>query len=101
MSLPPGIHAMISLRSIEPRIHEPRSSISLAFAYRPLPPSQPSPRGHSTPPMYYHRVSSGRPIGTKEAVVAKNPTTAVVAGELVPPSGGRRAVCGAATMFYS
>ena len=97
MSLPPGIPAMISLRSIEPRIHEPRSSsISLAFAYRP----PPSPRGHSTPQMYYHRVSSGRPIGTKEAVAAKNPTTAVVAGELVPPSGGRRAVCGAA-MFYS
>ena len=63
-----------------------------ALAPRPLYPSA---------PMYYHRVSSGRPIGTKEAVVAKNPTTAVVAGELVPPSGGRRAVCGAATMFYS
>ena len=36
VSLPPGdIPAIISSRSIEPRIHEPRSSISLAFAYRP------------------------------------------------------------------
>ena len=97
MSLPPCRYPRndIPLRSIEPRIHEPRSSISLAFAYRP----PPSPRGHSTPPMYYHRVSSGRPIGTKEAVAAKNPTTAVVAGELVGAALG--AVCGAATMFYS
>ena len=42
--------------------------------------------------LYYHRVSSGRPIGTKEAAAAKNPTAAAaaeVAGESVPPSGKR------------